>query len=40
LEEDEELEFGLPALDTDEAGVPGVTDVAAEDESVERSTDV
>ena len=40
LEEDEELEFGLPTLDVDEAGVPGVTDVAAEHESVERSSDV
>ena len=36
LEEEDELEFGLPTMDIDEAGVPGVTDVDAADESIQR----
>jgi hypothetical protein len=40
LEEEEDLEFGLPALEVDEAGVPGVSDVDAADESIEKSSDV
>lgn len=38
--EEEDLEFGLPTLEVDEAGVPGVTDVDSADESIERSSDV
>ncbi len=40
LEEDDDLEFGLPTLEIDEAGVPGVTDVDSADQSIERSSDV
>lgn len=40
LEEEEDLEFGLPALEVDEAGVPGVSDVDSADQSIERSSEV
>ena len=40
LEEDDDLEYGLPTLNIDEAGVPGVSDVDSADESIERSSEV